>query len=187
MAHIVKIPISQISESLLNEIMLDYGREPLVEVSLPERYSGDIAATDAFFWQIIEHLDWSQQNHQQVLQPAVQALSEKPSYQIFRFESLLAEKLHRLDTRKHAQAMMQNQPGQPFSGDGFLYTRCAVVAEGKDYFEQVLNCPDDMPADISFEPLLNLASKAYKLKTGNNFDFIPATSYETQSNLAQWT
>lgn len=98
----------------------------------------------------------------------------------------MAEKLYLLDTRKHAKAIRLKSPERPFSADGFLYDRCGVVAEGQEYFERVLAHPEGMPDDISFEPLLNFAADAYRLKTGRDFECAPAFNYETQSNHPAW-
>ena len=69
-----------------------------------------------------------------------------------------------------------------FSADYFLYTRCAVVAEGKTYYEKILKMPSKMPNDIDFEHLLSLANEAYKLKTGKEFNYTPTFNYETHQN-----
>jgi hypothetical protein len=36
-------------------------------------------------------------------------------------------------------------------------------------------------ADLSFEPLLYLADRAYQLKTGREFEYSPTLSYETKN------
>ena len=64
--------------------------------------------------------------------------------------------------------------------------RCAVVAEGKEYFEHILKTPSDLTNEISFEHLLSLAGDAYKLKTGRDFDYLPIFNYETKSNAEGW-
>lgn len=53
---------------------------------------------------------------------------------------------------------------EQFSVDYFLYVRCCVVANGKEYFEMVVSNPEQMPKDIDFEPLLYLAMEAYNKK-----------------------
>jgi hypothetical protein len=68
--------------------------------------------------------------------------------------------------------------------DGFLYDRLCVVANGKATYEAVLEDPTRMPTEVSFEPLLYVASQAYELKTGNTFDYQPTVSYETYANKA---
>ena len=186
MAPLLKIPIGQMSESLLKEIVRDFGRAPYVEVSVPDALLGGNRSMETFFWQIIDLIDWKQGDYLSMTAPATQALSEKPEYQIYLFEEILAEKLYLLDTRKHAEAIARKDPDRPFSADGFLYDRCGVVAEGREYFERVLAHPEEMPDDISFEPLLNFAADAYRLKTGRDFDCTPSFNYETQSNHPAW-
>lgn len=72
------------------------------------------------------------------------------------------------------------------SADDFLYARCAVVAEGRNYYEKVLNDSSQMPEDIVFEPLLYLADDAFEMKTGIPFNYVPTYNYETQSNKLGW-
>jgi hypothetical protein len=44
-----------------------------------------------------------------------------------------------------------------------------------------------MPKEVEFEPLLYIASEAYKLKTGGTkLSHKTPVSYETFSNHAQW-
>lgn len=61
-----------------------------------------------------------------------------------------------------------------------------MVAEGKDFFEHILQVPQDIPRDLSFEALLSVASTAYKQKTGLEFVHIPKFNYETYSNEEGW-
>ena len=99
---------------------------------------------------------------------------------------MLSEKLFQLDTRQHVNGYLQKQSDGNLSVDDFLYVRCAVVAEGKSYFEEILNAPSDMPGEIDFEHLLSLAGDAYKVKTGRDFDYLPIFNYETKSNAEGW-
>ena len=43
-----------------------------------------------------------------------------------------------------------------------------------------------MPKDITFEALLYLANEAYKRKTGEEMNYIPAYPIETYSNKEGW-
>lgn len=90
------------------------------------------------------------------------------------------------NTRQHALAYKEKQADNSFSADDFLYVRCAVVAEGKEYYESVLKNPSEIPDDVDFEHLLGLAGEAYTLKTGREFDYSPLFNYETHSNLQGW-
>jgi hypothetical protein len=44
-----------------------------------------------------------------------------------------------------------------------------------------------MPKDLTFEPLLSLAAKAYKLKTGKTFDYSSHFNFETYGNKEGWS
>jgi hypothetical protein len=79
-----------------------------------------------------------------------------------------------------------NEKENYLSVDDFLYARCAVVANGKAFYENVLNNPSEMPTDLTFEPLLYIAMHAYKRKTGKEFMLAPAFNYETYSNKGGW-
>lgn len=105
---------------------------------------------------------------------------------IYIFADRLSMKLYLLDTRAHAEAYAARDPEHFISADDFLYARCAVVAEGKAYYEKVLNDPSQMPDEIVFEPLLYLADDAFEMKMGIPFNYRPTYNYETQSNKAGW-
>lgn len=49
MAPLLKIPIGQMSESLLKEIVRDFGRAPYVEVSVPDNRLGGTRSMETFF------------------------------------------------------------------------------------------------------------------------------------------
>ncbi len=73
-----------------------------------------------------------------------------------------------------------------FSADLFLYARCAVVANGKDTYLQVLKNPMTFPKDVYFEALLNLPEKAWRKKTGEELEHLPKYMYETGFNPNGW-
>ena len=50
---------------------------------------------------------------------------------------------------------------EAITGDIITPTKKSV-----EWFEEVLEKPTEMPKNMTFEPILTLASKAYKLKTG---------------------
>ncbi len=85
------------------------------------------------------------------------------------------------DTEAHAREIGEYayQPGEHFSVDSFLYTRCAVVANGPDLDDSVEADPTQMPKDCEFEAVLSVAPSAYERKTGMAFDYVPTVSYET--------
>src|SRR5207248_2122881 len=105
------------------------------------------------------------------------------------FEERFAHLMYQLDTRAHASNIGEDScdPESDYvSADGFVYARCVVVANGKEFYEQVLKDPTKMPKDMEFESLLGLASAAYELKTGEQFEYSTGCSYESFSNPAGW-
>lgn len=144
---------------------------------------------DPEFWKIIALIDWTKDNHSEMIQPSVDFLAGLSIEKIKAFENTLSKKLYQLDGLKYAQSTGLNayeNDEKPFSADVFLYARCAVVAKGEEVFEKVLHQPELMLKDQTFERLLNLASLAYHQKTGKYFDHFPAYIYETFSNANGW-
>jgi hypothetical protein len=142
------------------------------------------------FWSIIEQLDWKHEgDDEKVLAPAVKALASQSQTEICRFEERLAFLLYQLDTKAHASNIGEGSykpDSEHMSADGFLYARCVAVANGQKFYESVLRDPTKMPKDMEFESLLGLASAAYQLKTGEDFDYSTGCSCESFSNPAGW-
>jgi hypothetical protein len=142
------------------------------------------------FWSIVEQLDWKHQgNDKKVLAPAIEALAAKPKTAICCFEERFAHLLYQLDTKAHASNIGEDSydPESNYvSADGFLYARCVVVANGKEFYDAVLEDGTKMPKDMEFEALLGLASGAYELKTGEDFEYSTGCSYESFSNRTGW-
>lgn len=147
--------------------------------------------TEQQFWDLMKLVDWKKLgNDDAVVRPLVKALTKLPESEIFAFDDLLADKLFALDTEAHARHMGEQSykgDGEHFSVDEFLYTRCAVVANGKECFEEILADPKQFPEDAEFEAILSVASTAYEKKTGKEYPHSPATSYETFSNKKGWS
>jgi len=145
--------------------------------------------SEEVFWRIIGLLNWKKLGDDDaVIKPAVAALSAMTGEDIQRFEDILAEKLHALDTEAHAREIGEYayRDGQHFSVDWFLYERCVVVANGRDIFNAILADTKQMPKDCEFEVLLSVAPEAYAKKTGEEFDYSSPLSYETYSNREGW-
>jgi hypothetical protein len=144
------------------------------------------------FWALIASLDWDETGDDDaVLAPVVRALSSMPVEQIFGFDDLLAEKLYTLDTRDIARGVYRGQidpddGDQYISADDFLYSRCAILANGKESFEATLRSPLDVPQDLEFEVLLSAASTAYEAKVGQQYEHLTPLSWESFSNQAGW-
>lgn len=146
--------------------------------------------TEAIFWMIIGLFDWRHEGDDDaVIEPAVIALSQKSEEEIIRFEEILAEKLFALDTLAHAKEIGEEayaDNGQYFSADWFLYSRCVVVANGRELYDEVLKNPSSFPKDLEFESLLSVGPAAYERKTGKEYSHTTKLSYETYSNRTGW-
>jgi hypothetical protein len=144
------------------------------------------------FWNVIAKLDWEETGDDDaVLEPAVTELVTLGAEQIYRFFDILAEKLHSLDTREHCRQCylgeLDPDDGHDYiSADDFLYARCVVVANGREFFQDVLKNPSEMPRGLEFEALLSLAGTAYERLTGREFEHLAPVDYESFQNVAGW-
>lgn len=187
MSSVYQIKLADLSPQLLQELQAQYGNtEVELHVTAPVRWGKE---EDDWFWALIERLDWSQEgNDALVIQPLVQYLATQPLHLIFRFADILSEKLYRLDALAFAENMGEYsfREGYYFSVDDFLYARCCVVANGREAYQNVLEDPEEMPSEQTFEALLSVASEAYQLKTGQRMYYQPAYAIETFSNKEGW-
>ncbi|MFE0421943.1 DUF4240 domain-containing protein [Streptomyces sp. NPDC058953] len=108
-------------------------------------------------------------------------LSRGPVPVVTGFAERLAQSLYRLDRREF---------GEELSGDSFLYTRAAVVADGRETYERVLADPalfvpyaEDA---IWAEGLLYVPDRAYEQLTGEKWDRSTRYSYESYANGEGW-
>jgi hypothetical protein len=143
------------------------------------------------FWSLIDRFDWSKEEDDDIIEPAVLALALLPDSQIADFQQILARKLYALDGRAWArESGEQIWFGEPdrVAVDSFLYARCLVVANGREFYDAVKADPATMPKDADFEAILMLAADAYDRKTGLVWEELDETdvSYETFSNEAGW-
>lgn len=186
MATVLKVSINDLNSQFFYDLGQKISDTDEIEIRIPEKKSKIEIFSDADFWQIISLFDWSKEASDEIMAPAIKELAGMPVVNIYLFADKLSEKLYQLDTRLHGEAYLKNEGDDYLSVDDFLYIRCAVVAEGKAYFDKVLANPSEFPADLSFEPILNLPDQAYELKTGRTFDYFPTLSYETYSNKKAW-
>ena len=136
------------------------------------------------FWQLIEDCRPSGPDPDPDADGLVEALTEAlaagPESRITGFAEQLAWALYRLDRKESAGT----------SGDGFLYTRCAVVAEGRAVYERVLADPalfvPYLDGLVWAEGLLSVAENAYEELTGDEWDHETRYDYETGSNREGW-
>lgn len=147
---------------------------------------------DSTFWGIIARFAWDKTGDDDaVLEPACAALAALDEESIFKFADILSEKLHALDTREHCRACYEGEldpdDGDDYiSADDFLYSRCVVVANGRDFFASVVADPTQMPQDMEFETLLSLPVLAFERKTGREYEHVSRVSFESFQNSAGW-
>lgn len=181
-----KIAVKNLDADFIQAMKEKYGEAEL-EITI-NRNSDSPLLGEKIFWAIIDHLDWEQEEDQAILEPAIKKLASMSIANIYSFEEILSEKLYRLDQQKYAVNIGDNAYNKVrnFSVDGFLYARACVIANGQEAFESVLNDPAKMPKNITFEPLLYLAARAYEIKTKKTFSYISSFNYETYSNAEGW-
>ncbi|MFN0174644.1 MAG: DUF4240 domain-containing protein [Saprospiraceae bacterium] len=188
MTTLLEIPLREVSTSAIQALKSKYP-EAMLRVEAEDRlHSGNM--DEAQFWAIIDLLDWRTMIADSIAAPAIKALSQFPVESIHSFHEIMNEKLFNLDGRRFAEQLGSNHyppAGGAFSVDGFLYARCCVVANGREFYETVMADPAKMPKEYGFESLLYLPKMAWKLKTGrDDYNYFPKTWSETFSNPAGW-
>lgn len=186
MTRVLNISLEELSSQHIDDLRQAFGDTAEVEIHLRGEAAENPMFSEAEFWSLIDSIDWSAEDSRVKLEPVVQSLAAMPVSSICLFADWLSKLLYKLDTRAHALAYAIDEPDGFVSADDFLYARCAVVAEGKDYYEQVLRDSSLMPNEITFEPLLYLADDAFEVKMGIPFNYRPAYNYETRSNEKAW-
>ncbi len=129
--------------------------------------------SDELFWEIISLFNWKKTEDEKIIKPAAEYLSKLKVADIKQFEENLTYKLYCLDTKEHAKNIGEfsyNEADDYVSADFFLYVRCAAIANGREFYENALKNPTQMPKNVDFEILLNLSDTAYEMKTGKEFD-----------------
>jgi hypothetical protein len=185
MDTVLHINAQDLNHSLLDDLKEQFGHAN-VEIRVHDVPDAAGMLKESDFWELIQQLDWSKNDNDQIIEPVVAALSKMHVANIYQFQDILSEKLWNLDTRAHAVIFIGDEPEAYLSEDDFLYARCGVVANGKEFYEKVLTNPDAMPADTTFSPLLRITKKAYERKTGKKMTIVPAFNYETGSNTQGW-
>lgn len=139
--------------------------------------------TNEDFWRLIEKADWTQADNNAILQPVTEALAQLSIPEIYGFSERLADLLHQLDGPDFIKSLEQDPLG--YSADTFLYARCFAVAQGQAFYKKILSKITPLPTDY-LEQLLYVASKAYQQKTGEKYNYIPSTIYESFFNRSLW-
>lgn len=187
MSTILKVKVEELDDRFIENMKREFAHSDL-EIHVIEQAGAAEAFTEEDFWELLNRLDWTDESDDdRIVEPVVEALTQHPLAHIYRFADILSEKLWHLDTQKHAQVFLDDPELEGYlSVDDFLYARCAVVANGKEFYYQVLKEPSKMPLDLTYEPLLFIAGTAYERKTGKQFMGPPTFNYETYSNEDGW-
>jgi len=173
------------------------GLSPNVMSIMKTKLDDEVAPTpaaqpmsDEQFWEIIDLLQWEKLGDDaEVIEDAVQKLATRPQKEIIAFADILSEKLHVLDGEIYAReigADAYTGPEQDFSQNCFLRARCCVIANGKEWYEEILGDPKRMPKDMEFESLLKIAPRAYERKTGMKLSHTTKYNYQTFANKNGW-
>ena len=189
MDTVLRMKAAALSPAFVEDLKQQVGQYADVEIHVRNAPDSAEWLSEEQFWALIGELDWSKEGDDAaVTEPLVAALAAMPVASIYRFQDLLSEKLWLLDTRAHAQVFLDEDDNDDgyLSVDDFLYSRCGVVANGWEAYEGVRQQPEKMPLDVSFEPLLFMASDAHERKTGERMAYQPAYNYETYSNRKGW-
>jgi hypothetical protein len=173
----------------LKEQYQDENLEIEIRINTDQGDCADKEMNEELFWAIIEKFDWEKEGEDRaVIEPAVDFLSQCSIQNIKAFQDILSEKLYRLDGEKYARHIGEYAYGKVrhFSVDLFLYARSCVVANGREFYYHVLDHPEDMPKDLTFEAILNVADLAFQRKTGFEMEYVPSHNYETFFNEDGW-
>jgi len=122
-------------------------------------------------WRVIDFAHKQAKGDEQVYENLlVKSLEQYSSEEIIEFECLLEQQLLAADDFKimAAQKIIEGS----VTDDSYLYFRCWLISQGKSVFEEALRDPDSLAGIdtegivAEFEPLLYVATQAYKYKTG---------------------
>lgn len=155
----------------------------------PQKVAAEYRPVDEeLFWEILGSFNWKKSGDDEaVMLPAVKRLAALLVEDILVFDDILAEKLYQLDGNKYATACCPGQGTNYISGDAFLYDRCSVLINGREFYEEVARTPEKWPVGFEFESLIYLPQKAYTRKTKDeNYPHRTPLSMETCSNKAGW-
>ena len=182
MTNILRYALRNISPETISDLQEKY---PNASVSIQLNDAPDAGGLSVQgFWELMALLDWTKTGDDAaVIEPLVAALADRPMRHIYDFKDILSQKLYALDGEKYARSVGYMQ-AETFSPDSFLFSRCAVVANGEQTYLDVLSHPEKMPADVEFAPLLRIANEAYKRQKGNLMKYVAAWPVETFSNPA---
>ena len=185
-----RIKLKDLNEAFIKQLRKELtDEEAILTIWLPEKREKNFL-TEESFWEIIAMLNWEGNETVEVINPVIEYLNELPIPAIEEFEDILSEKLFLLDGQKFAEHTGDNAyrgEKHPFSADEFLYARCYVVAQGKDFLlpssrRTQKKCPKTWVSS-HYYPLL---PRPTRQKTGQGFSHIPAFIIETFANSDGW-
>ena len=183
----IKIPLRELTEQTIKDLQEKY---PNAEMSLDVHSENkNPSLKQEEFWKIINLIDWAKESDNDKLKTLVILLQSYSVRKIYDFSDFLSECLYKLDTKIVAQQIgidAWKEGGSYFSVDNFLYARLCVIANGKQFYNEVLKTPSKAPKDLTFEDLLYVASEAYQDKTNKALDYTPRFPIETYSNKERW-
>jgi hypothetical protein len=149
-----------------------------------------LAMSDDQFWELIDLLDWDQEgDDSKVIEPAVHALAQMSEKDILAFQEALSTKLHSLDAERFARHIGRESyrgPDKYFSTSWFLNVRCCAIANGRQLYEEIIENPKEMPKDLGFLAICQIAPRAYLEKAERELFYLPRYKIETFSNRAGW-
>lgn len=139
----IKMPLRTFSPSVVQELQSKYP-DPVVHIEVDALE--EPVMDEAAFWNIISLLDWVRRRNEDVLAPAVAALSRYSETAIYQFEDILAEKLYALDGEKYAIALGWNGVSKDYFSPDIFYMPDAVwwptvQSFMKKYGRTRLRCP----------------------------------------------
>jgi predicted DNA-binding WGR domain protein len=179
---------------LIQEKLKKGYKEVAADEPIPAKPEANYRPMDEdLFWELIAAFNWKRTGDDDaVMRPAEKRLTAMSVEDIFAFDELLAQKLYLLDGQRYADACYPGPKtyigGQSYiSVDDFLYCRCGIVVNGREFFQRVLENPAEWPVDVEFESVLYLAQRAYERKSkGGDYPYTSSVSFETYSNKAGW-
>lgn len=148
------------------------------------------AMTEAEFWELIGKVDrrlLEELDEDGALRPLYETLRGQPEARLAGFGEWLARVLHAIDGKVWAE----NAGISGTSDDGFLYARCYVVAQGRDFYEAIRSDPRRFPKSVDFwcEGLLYQHRHAWAAGTGrevSEWPFETSVSFESGSHRELW-
>ena len=183
MTNIIRYPLRNISPHTLRDLQEHYPNASVQIVLSDEPLHGGLAESD--FWNMLGKLDWSKSgDDESIISPVVKALGNAPLRHIYDFADILSHKLYLLDGERFCETEMMRNPD--FVADRFLYARCCVIANGHDFFQHILQSPEEMPHNLLFAPLLRIPNEAHHLQVGKPLTHVWAYPIETFSNPEGW-